>query len=136
MSERERERERERQRQRDRDRDRETERQRDRDRDRQRQTDRQADRQTENSNSKTLFYKDCSLGSVKNLSKLVLAKLLINRYQITGITYKHNIAMNEGDRDRDRDRENGHDPKPGFTKTGQGSLKRSSLKMTPSHDML
>ena len=100
--------------------------------------DRQADRQTENSNSKTLFYKDCSLGSVKNLSKLVLAKLLINRYQITGITYKHNIGMNEGDRDRDRDRdrENGHDLKPGFTKTGQGSLKRSSLKMTPSHDML
>ena len=39
---------------------------------RRRQTDRQivrqTDRQTENSNSKTLFYKDCSLGSVKKLS--------------------------------------------------------------------
>ena len=34
--------------------------------DRQRQVGRQAGR--ENSNSKTLFYKDCSLGSVKNLS--------------------------------------------------------------------
>ena len=33
---------------------------------RRRQTDRQTDRQTENSNSKTLFYKDCSL--VKKLS--------------------------------------------------------------------
>ena len=31
-----------------------------------RQTD--TDRATENSNSKTLFYKDCSLGSVKNLT--------------------------------------------------------------------
>ena len=27
------------------------------------------ERETENSNSKTLFYKDCNLGSVKNLSK-------------------------------------------------------------------
>ena len=42
------------------------ERQRERDRDRQRERDR--DRQRENSNSKTLFYEDCSLGSVKNLS--------------------------------------------------------------------
>ena len=45
----------------------------------------------DNSNSKTLFYKDCSLGSVK---QLVLARLLMNRYQITGIIYKH-IGMNE-----------------------------------------
>ena len=30
--------------------------------------DRQTDRQNSNSNSKTLFYKDCSLGSFKNLS--------------------------------------------------------------------
>ena len=41
-----------------------------------------------NPNSKTLFDKDCSLGSARNLSnKLVLAKLLINTYQITGILY-------------------------------------------------
>ena len=35
-----------------------------------RQTDRQTDREghRENSNSKTLFYKDCSLGSFKNLT--------------------------------------------------------------------
>ena len=32
------------------------------------ETDRQTDRQTENLNSKTLFYKDCSLASVKNLT--------------------------------------------------------------------
>ena len=30
--------------------------------------DRQTDRDRENSNSKTLFYKDCVLGSVKNMS--------------------------------------------------------------------
>ena len=33
-----------------------------------RQRERDRDRQRENSNSKTLFYEDCSLGSVKNLS--------------------------------------------------------------------
>ena len=57
-----------RQRQTDKQADRERDRQTDRDRDRQtnRQTDRQTDR--ENSNLKTLFYKDCSLGSVKDLS--------------------------------------------------------------------
>ena len=49
------------------------------------------ERERENSNSKTLFYKDCSLGSVKNL---VLAKLLMNRYKITGIIYIH-IGMIE-----------------------------------------
>ena len=38
----------------------------DRQTDRQRQADRQAGR--ENSNSKKLFYRDCSLGSVKNLT--------------------------------------------------------------------
>ena len=44
-----------------------------------RQTDRQIDRQTENSNSKTLFYKDCNLGSIKTcLTTVVLAKLLMN----------------------------------------------------------
>ena len=63
-------------------RERETDRQTDRDRQTLRQTETQTDRQidrerhrqtdrdthTENSNSKTLFYKDCGLGSVKNLS--------------------------------------------------------------------
>ena len=48
-------------------------------RDRQTQTDRQTDRQTEtqreNSNSKTLFSKDCSLGSFRPVYQLVLAKL-------------------------------------------------------------
>ena len=34
------------------------------------------ERGNSNSNSTTLFYKDCSLGTVKNLSKLILAKLL------------------------------------------------------------
>ena len=44
--------------------------QRDRHTERQRHTRRARDAQRENSNSnsKTLFYKDCSLGSVKNLS--------------------------------------------------------------------
>ena len=75
------------------------ERERDRDRDRDRQTDRQRERERnrererENSKSKTLFYKDCSLGSVKNLTT-VLAKLLMTRYQITGIIYIQ-IGMNE-----------------------------------------
>ena len=46
----------------------ERERQRQRERQKLRQTDRQTDRDIENSNSKTLFYKDCILGSVKNLS--------------------------------------------------------------------
>ena len=45
---------------------------RDRSRETRRETDRQTDRQreteTENSNWKTLFYKDCSLDSVKNLA--------------------------------------------------------------------
>ena len=36
----------------------------------------------ENSNSKTLFYKDCRLGSVKT-QQLVLAKLLKNKNEIT-----------------------------------------------------
>ena len=56
---------------------RQTDRQTDRQRNRERETDRQTDRQTdtqrnrerererESSNSKTLFYKECSLGSVK-----------------------------------------------------------------------
>ena len=75
---------------------RQIDRDRERHRDTQRQTERQADRgrhretgrgrgrqteterQRENSNSITLCYKDCSLGSVKNLT--VLAKLLMNRY--------------------------------------------------------
>ena len=46
---------------------------------------RERERERENSNS-ALFYKDCSLGSVKNLTTS-LAKLLMNRYQITGIIY-------------------------------------------------
>ena len=37
----------------------------------------------ENLNSKTLFYKDCSLGSVKNQSNLT--KLMMSKYKITGI---------------------------------------------------
>ena len=60
-------------------RERETDRQTDRDRERQRQTlrerhthrdrhtDRVRERDRENSNSKTLFYKDCRLGTVENL---------------------------------------------------------------------
>ena len=52
------------------------ERETERDRQRQRQTDRQTETErqrnreteTEKSNSRTLFYKDCSLGSVKNLT--------------------------------------------------------------------
>ena len=49
----------------------------------------------ERENSKTLFYKDRSLGLVKNLSKqLVLSKLLLNKYKITGIIYIH-LGMNE-----------------------------------------
>ena len=48
------------------DRDRDRQRDRDRERQRERKRDRQTDRQTEN--SKTLFYKDCGLGSMKNLS--------------------------------------------------------------------
>ena len=35
---------------------------------RERETDRQRQRENSNSNWKTLFYKDCSLGSVKNLT--------------------------------------------------------------------
>ena len=46
-------------------------------------------RERKNSNWKTLFYKDCSLGSVT-----VLAKLLISKYLITGIIYIH-ISMSE-----------------------------------------
>ena len=61
------ERERDRQRERERETETETERQTDRQTDRQTETDRQTDRETENSNSKILFYKDCSLGSVINL---------------------------------------------------------------------
>ena len=34
----------------------------------QRETERVVSRENSNSNSKTLFYKDCSLGSVKNLT--------------------------------------------------------------------
>ena len=43
----------------------ERERKKDRQTDRQTETQTDRDRQTENWNSKTLFYKDCSLGSVK-----------------------------------------------------------------------
>ena len=41
-----------------------------RERERERERDRERERERENSisNSKTLFYKDCSLGSFKNLS--------------------------------------------------------------------
>ena len=46
-----------------------------------------------NSNSKTLFYKDRSLGSVTHLTTSP-AKLLMSRYQITAIVYIH-IGMNE-----------------------------------------
>ena len=45
---------------------RETDRQTDRDRDRDRET--ETETETERQNSKTLFYKDCSLGSVKILT--------------------------------------------------------------------
>ena len=41
---------------------------RERDREREREREREKERERENSNSKTFFYKDCSLGSVKNLS--------------------------------------------------------------------
>ena len=44
------------------------ERERDRDRDRDRETERDRERQRQRENSKTLFYKECRLGSVKNLS--------------------------------------------------------------------
>ena len=49
---------------------------------RERERDRERERETERENSNTLFYKDCSLGSVKNLSvvKLVLAKLLMSKF--------------------------------------------------------
>ena len=67
-------------------------------RQRQRQTEIEAERERERERTRTrkrLFYKNCSSDSVKNLSKkLVLAKLLMNRYQITGIIYIH-IGMNE-----------------------------------------
>ena len=43
------------------------------------------ERERENSNSKTLFYKDCSLGSVKNLTTCPCLRM--SRYQITGIIY-------------------------------------------------
>ena len=47
----------------------------------------------QNSNSKTLFYKDCSQ---KLVDQLVLAKPLMNRYQITGIIYQYTYTgMNE-----------------------------------------
>ena len=53
------------------------------------------EREREKSNAKTLFYKDCSLGSVKKpVQQLVLAKLLMKRHQITGIIYIH-TGMNE-----------------------------------------
>ena len=77
-------------------RERKGERQRDRERDRDRQTeiDRQTNRKTEN--SKTLFYKDCSLGSI-------LAEQLMSKNKSTG----HYISMRErkGERQRQRDRE-------------------------------
>ena len=46
-----------------------------------------SERENSNLSSKTLFYKDCSFGSVRNLTttELVLAKLLMSSYQITGI---------------------------------------------------
>ena len=37
-------------------------------RERERERERETERDRENSNSENLFYKDCSLGSVKNLS--------------------------------------------------------------------
>ena len=52
-------------------------------------------RTNSNSNSKTLFYKDCSLGSVKNLTTSPCWWLvLMSIYKITGIIYIH-ISMNE-----------------------------------------
>ena len=46
----------------------------------------QRERENSNLNSKTLFYKDCSLGSVKKpLQQLVLAKLFMSKYKITDI---------------------------------------------------
>ena len=62
----EREREREREEREKRERERERERTRDTETQSERETERQ--RESSNSNSKILFYKDCSLGSVKNLS--------------------------------------------------------------------
>ena len=64
-TERERERERETERERDRERDRERQREKLRERETQRETHTHRDRERENSNSKPLYYKDCSLGSVK-----------------------------------------------------------------------
>ena len=51
-----------------REREREEEREGERERGRERQRERERERERWNSISKTLFYKDCSLGSVKNLS--------------------------------------------------------------------
>ena len=49
------------------------------------------DRQNSNSNSKTLFYKDCGLGSVKS-SQLDLAKLLMSECKsLQGILYIYMI---------------------------------------------
>ena len=41
----------------------------------------------ENSNSKTLFYRDCGLCSVKKLSKLLMSKYKIAGHHL--YTYKH-----------------------------------------------
>ena len=83
-----------RERERERERDRQTDRQTDRERDRDRETETEREREKSNSNSKTLFYKNCSLGSIKNLTTIVLAKLQMSKYKITGIIYIH-IGMNE-----------------------------------------
>ena len=51
------------------------------------------ERERENSQSKTLYYKDCTIDSVKTLQQLlVFAKLLVNENTITGhhlYKYKH-----------------------------------------------
>ena len=68
-------------------------------RERYRQTERKRQGQNSKSNSKTLFYKDCSFGLVKNLSdKVVLPKLLMSKYKMTGIKLQ---------REREREREEG-----------------------------
>ena len=57
-----------------------------RERDIDRQTERKRQGQNSKSNLKTLFCKDCISGLVKNLSnKVVLAKLLMSQYKMTGI---------------------------------------------------
>ena len=51
----------------------------------------------ERENSKILFYKDCSLSSVKKpVKQLVLVLVLISKYKITGIMYIH-TGYNKGE---------------------------------------